>query len=404
MKRALGRGIALLLLPVVAMGQQDSAGPPRVRARVDTVRVQDAIYNRPFIASMGRTSIGGYVEGNTNYFADDGISDGFSMELRRFNFFLFSAIGARFRFIAELEFEDNAEEIRFETALLDFSINPSLVLRAGVLLPPVGQFNVRHDSPLWDVIDRPLVSTEIIPATLSEVGFGAHGRFYPSGFTMTYDAYVVQGLGDGIVLNEFGRTRLASGRDNALFTENNNGRVALTGRVAAQHRTLGELGVSGYSGVYNGYRVDGVVVDEARRVSIAAVDWSTALLGASIRGEAAWAFIDVPPDLEGLFGRRQAGFFVDIVRPLVRPRVLGLKDATISAVVRLEAVDYNQGTLAETGTPAGDEVQAVVVGASFRPIAGTVVRFNYRREWIHDLVGNAPVNRAGFQFGLATYF
>jgi hypothetical protein len=396
--------MALLLLPVTAMAQQDSAAPPRIRARVDTVRVQDAIYNRPFIASMGRTSIGGYVEGNTNYFADDGVSEGFSMELRRFNIFLFSAIGARFRFISELEFEDNAEEIKLETALLDFIINPSLVLRGGVLLPPVGQFNVRHDSPLWDVIDRPLVSTEIIPATLSEVGFGAHGRFYPSGFTMTYDAYVVQGLGDGIVLNEFGRTRLASGRANELFTENNNGRVALTGRVAAQHRTLGELGISGYSGVYNSYRADGVDVDDPRRVSIAAVDWSTAVLGASIRGEAAWSFIDVPPDLQGLFGSRQAGFFVDIVKPIFHPRVLGLKDATVSAVVRLEAVDYNQGTLPQTGEPAGDAVQAIVLGASFRPIAGTVFKFNYRREWIHDLVGNDPLNRAGFQFGLATYF
>ncbi len=402
MRGVLAAGVILAASPVALAGQ-DSAGPPRVRARLDTVRVQDGIYNRPFVASMGRTSVGGYVEGNTNYFADDGVNEGFSLELRRFNIFLFSSIGARFRFISEVEFEDGAEEIRLETALLDFIINPSLVLRAGVLLPPVGQFNVRHDAPLWDVIDRPLVSTEIIPATLSEPGFGAHGRLYPGGFTMTYDAYVTQGLDDGIVLNDAGRTRLASGKG-SLFAGGGNGRPALSGRLAAQHRKLGELGLSGYTVIYNTYTVDGMEVDDARRVSLVALDLSTVLLGASVRGEAAWGFIDVPPDLAGVYGDRQWGFFVDVVRPVLKPRMLGLRDATISVVLRLEAVDYNRGTLPGTGDPAGDNVQAVVLGASFRPLSGTVFKFNYRREWIHDLVGNDPINRAGYQVGVATYF
>jgi hypothetical protein len=45
-----------------------------------------------------------------------------------------------------------------------------------------------------------------------------------------------------------------------------------------------------------------------------------------------------------------------------------------------------------------------VIGASFRPVAGTVLKGNYRHEWIRDLQGNALARRAGFQFGLATYF
>ena len=51
-----------------------------------------------------------------------------------------------------------------------------LALTAGVLLPPVGAFNPNHDSPRWEFVDRPLVSTRIIPSTLSEIGFGAYGR------------------------------------------------------------------------------------------------------------------------------------------------------------------------------------------------------------------------------------
>ena len=180
--------------------------------RRDTSDVQGSIYSRPFIGGAGETAIGGYAEGNTNYFVEDGVSDGFSMELRRFNIFLFSALGSRIRFISELEFEHGVEEIALETALLDFQVDPMLVLRAGILLPPIGAFNQNHDSPRWEFVDRPLVSTRIIPSTLSEVGFGAYGRVaLRGGSTLTYDAYLTNGLGDGVVLNDEGRTLLAAG-------------------------------------------------------------------------------------------------------------------------------------------------------------------------------------------------
>src|SRR5687768_14361600 len=91
-------------------------------AQTDSAKTsQDAIYNRPFIAiGKTNTSVGGYVEGNTNYFSEDGVTEGFSMELRRFNIFLYSNIHSRIKFISELEFEHGTEEIALETALLDF--------------------------------------------------------------------------------------------------------------------------------------------------------------------------------------------------------------------------------------------------------------------------------------------
>ncbi len=402
---ALVTGAILWLLGAGAAAQEpDTAGPRRIRARVDSIPVQGGIYNRPFLASMGRTAVGGYVEGNTNYFREDGISDGFSMELRRFNIFVFSSIGSRIRFISELEFEDGAEEIALETALVDFIVNPSFVVRAGILLPPVGAFNVNHDSPRWDIIDRPLVSTEIIPATLSEVGFGAHGRLFPRGFSVTYDAYLTNGLGDGIILNEAGRTRLASGKGTGLVAGDNNGRPALSGRVGVQRRQVGELGLSYYGGTYNSFRVDGQEVDARRGVTLVALDLNTEVRSVSLRGELALAWIDVPESLRETFGERQWGFHVDAVVPLFRPRIRGLTDPVVNAVVRFERVDFNQGRFASTGDEIGDEIDAFTLGASFRPIAGTVFKANYRHESIRDFLGNAPAKRAGFQFGIATYF
>lgn len=398
-------GCLLAVSPEGSAAQEpDSTPARRIRARVDSIPVQGGVYNRPFLASVGRTAVGGYAEGNTNYFRQDGISEGFSMELRRFNVFLFSSIGSRLRFISELEFEDGAEEIALETALIDFIVNPSFVVRAGVLLPPIGAFNVNHDAPRWDFVERPLVSTEVIPATLSEVGFGAHGRLFPRGFTVTYDVYLSNGLGDGVILNEAGRTRLASGKGTGLVAGDNNGRPGVSGRIGFQRRNLGELGLSYYGATYNTFSVDGREIDARRAVRLAALDLNTEVHSVSLRGELAFAWIDVPGDLSELFGDRQWGLHVDAVIPVFRPRIRGLTDPVVSAVARVERVDFNRGRFTGTGDAIGDEVDAVTLGFSFRPVAGTVFKANYRYERLRDLQGNEPARRAGFQFGLATYF
>jgi hypothetical protein len=381
------------------------AAPPAGFAQApDTAMVQGGIYQRPFLVAAGRTAVGGYAEGNSNYFRTDGIGEGWSMELRRFNIFLFSSVGRRLRFMAELEFEHGVEEIALETALLDFTVNPSFVLRAGVLLSPIGAFNVNHDSPRYDFVDRPVVSIRIIPATLSEMGFGAHGRFAPPGFSVSYDAYLVNGLGDGVVLNGTGRTDLPSGKSASRFEEDNNGSPAFTGRIAAQSRRFGELGLSYYTGAYNTWRMEGEVVDEERGLSIAALDLNTKIGTLDLRGEIAWARVNVPDDLAELMGERQWGMHLDAVLPVWHPSIRGLADPVVAVGLRLERVDFNQGTFRSTGFRIYDELDAVVTSLSFRPVPGTVFRANYRRESHRDPQGNPPSRTGGFQIGFATYF
>jgi hypothetical protein len=366
--------------------------------------VQGSLYQRPYLLSSGRTAVGGYAEGNSNYFVTDGIGEGLSMELRRLSIFFFSSVGRRIRFTSELEFEHGTDEIAVETALVDFIVNPSLVLRAGILLPPIGAFNVNHDSPRYDFVDRPLVSTQIIPTTLSEVGFGAHGRLAPKGFALSYDAYLTNGLGDGVVANSLGRTSLAAGKSEDRFEEDNNGSPAFSGRVAAQARRWGEIGLSFYGGIYNSYKAEGIVVDEKRWLSVAAIDFATRVKGIDLRGEAARATIDLPPSLKELFGDRQWGVYLDATAPIWFPRIRGLERPEVLAVVRLERVDFNQGTFSSTGRNRFDEINAVTLGLSFRPVAGTVLRLNHRREWVRDLQGNPASKTAGWQVGFATYF
>jgi len=380
-------------------------GPAQLFAQTDTTTAQDGLYDRPFIAASGGTAIGGYLEGNTNYFKEDGVGDGFSMELRRFNIFLFSSISPRIRLISELEFEHGTEEIVLETALIDFRVNPALVLRGGIILPPIGYLNQNHDSPKWNFVDRPLVTTEIIPSTLSEVGFGILGKFFPTGLTVSYDLYVTNGLQDGVVANDQGRTHIPSGKGEERFGEDNNGSPAISGRIGLRKTGWGELGGSFYTGNYNSYTVEGDLVDEARRVSLFALDAQAGFAWGEVRAEFALADVEVPESLDRLFADRQWGGHVDVMVPLWRPRLSGYEAPSVLELnMRFERVDMNVGSFTTTGMKIFDETTAWVPGISFRPSSSTVFRFNYRREWHRDLLGNPTAIRAGFQLGFATYF
>ena len=381
-----------------------SAGVEPLSAQADSTLAQDGIYNRPFIGSISSTSVGGYVEGNTNYFVEDGVSEGFSMELRRFNIFLFSQVSQRIRFLSELEFEHGTEEIALETALVDFQLGRGLVLRAGIILAPLGYLNQNHDSPQWDFVERPLVTTDVIPSTLSEVGFGAYGNFASGELVFSYDAYLTNGLGSAILTNETGRTDIASGKDEELFGEDNNGSPAFSGRLALRHTGLGEVGVSYYGGYYNDFRVEGEQVDEKRWLGIAALDFGGDIGPASIQGEVAYASIDVPESLSEVHGDTQWGAYLDVLMPVWRPRFQGYSDAVVTAGLRLEMVDYNVGTFSSTGSQIGDQVRGFVPSISFRPTPATVFRANYRYHWVTDFQGNDAARIAGFQFGFATYF
>jgi len=391
------------VVPSLAAAQADTTAADTTAARAAAM-AQDGVYDRPFITSAAGTSIGGYVEGNTNWFVEDGIGDGLSMELRRFNVFLFSSISSRLRFLAELEFEHGAEEIALETALVDVQVRPSLTLRAGIILPPIGYLNQNHDSPRWDFVERPLATTEIIPSTLSEVGGGAYGKVPLGAGILSYDVYLTNGLGDGVIENDLGRTHIPAGKRAEQFADDNNGEPAVSARIGFRRPDLGELGVSWYGATYNSFRADGEEIDRPRRVDLLALDAGVAIGPMDARAELVWADVSVPAGMVEVFGTRQWGGHVDLVVPMWRPEVAGYEAAVLSAGVRLERVDFNSARFSSTGASIGDEITAIVPMLSFRPSPETVFRLNYRYAWITDFVGNEAVRSAGLQLGFATYF
>ena len=380
------------------------------RPTEQSVWTQDAVYDKPFLWSSrgdyARTAIGGYAEANGGYFVEDGVSEGFSFEFRRFNLFFYSSIASRIKFMSELEFEHGAEEIALELAQIDIDIVAAFVLRGGILLPPIGRFNVNHDSPRYEFVDRPFVSTQIIPATLSEVGAGVYGKFFPGSWTLTYDAYAVNGLQSGIVAGPDGRTSIPAGKTGAMFAEDNNGRPSYTARVAVGHDRFGEYGLSTYGGVYNTFRLDGEDIEPRRRIFLTALDWNVAVGDLTLQGEAAWAAIEVALDLAEIYGDAQYGFYLDAVYPVFRFAWLQEAESVVNAAVRLDRVDFNVGEFktGAAGDKIFDESTALTVGLSLRPVPDASIRLSYRSAWTRDLLGNPTIRHNGIQAGIATYF
>ncbi|HIA11893.1 MAG TPA: hypothetical protein EYN69_07465 [Flavobacteriales bacterium] len=406
--------ITLLFLSSIMGHAQTDTTKKKLITRVDLSDSssvnQDASYGRPFIG-LGKTGValGGYIEGNTNYFMEDGVTEGFSMELRRFNIFIFAALGKRVRILSELEFEHGTEEIALETAQIDYEIHKVLSFRAGILLPQIGLFNANHDSPKWDFIDRPLASTMIIPSTLSEVGFGFFGKFHKSKWAFSYDAYLVNGLQADIVLNEEGKTFIPAGKNEEMFGEDNNGLPMVNAKFSISNIKIGELGLSYYGGVYNNYRVEGEQVDAKHNLSLFAVDLTTEVDRFKLQGEYVYALVDVADDLVGLYGERQWGGWLELNYILMDKKIVVFDQSQLLFNIRMEKVDFNadkfndpNGLVAETRL--FDEIAALSIGFSIRTSSSLVFKGVYQYQWIRDLVGNPAARKAGFQFGLATYF
>ncbi|MEE2876756.1 MAG: hypothetical protein VX822_03135 [Candidatus Neomarinimicrobiota bacterium] len=390
MKRGM-TSLALLLSFGSLFAQSDSTGHP--------------IYDRPFVSTLGaNAAIGGYFEANSNYFVEEGISEGLSFEARRFNIFLFSVVAENVRFFSELEFEHGTEEIALETAILDMTFSPMFSFRMGVLLPPLGRFNVEHDSPKYNIIDRPLVSTLIIPATLSEMGLGLFGqRYLNKSSRIGYELYLVNGLGDGIISNETMGTRIAGGKSAKILEEDNNGTPSVTGRLKIENSFLGEVGLSFYRGPYNSFQKEGMKVDERRSLGIAAIDHDVQRDRFHWQSELAVATVDVPDGLEELAGSSQWGAYTEFNFDYFRGTLFNFKNSSLIATLRLEKVDLNVGSFESTGTNIGDELSRITVATSFRAVENSVVKIVYQYNWHRDFTDN-PVRSAGIQLGVAAYF
>ena len=368
----------------------------------------DAAYNRPFLTvNKMPVALGGYLEANSFYSSEDGVSEGLSFQARRLTMFMSASITKRIKFLSELEFEDGTKEIGIEFAAMDVAFHPALNFRGGIIMNPIGAFNQNHDGPKWEFVERPDVAVNMLPATWSNAGFGLYGKTYKGNWVLGYEAYLSNGFDNSIIDNEENKTFLPATKENEeRFEENNSGKALMSGKIAIKNRNIGEIGLSYMGGVYNKFEDDGVTLDQKRRLDVFAVDLNTTIqkTGTYIVGEVVWVMVDVPSTFTQQYGNKQQGAFIDIVQPVLKKEIFNWEKAVLNLSARLDYVDWNVGTFNETGTDIGEHLWAITPAISFRPSPQTVFRLNYRYQWQTDILNNPPARTAAWLFGFSTYF
>jgi hypothetical protein len=367
------------------------------------------VYDKPFLVeAWRRVYLGGYAELEYQTLMDEvlGVPRGF--RLHRTNLFAYGNVSERVRFASEIEFENEEPgedlEVKLELAMVDWTLANELTLRGGALLAPVGRVNLNHDGPVRELTSRPLVSTFVVPTTLTEAGAGARGTFdLHDEFSLSYEAYAVNGfrlldrdgtLAGGLDPSEIEQL-LREGRPSLGGDVNKT--PSTTGRVSALLFRALEVGGSWHAGTYD-ERDDNVL-------ALLAGDFALVWGPAALEGEVAFAEFErdlfartagVPEDFWGYYLQASLNHLPEALKEAV-PHVFGGEGATFTLVVRYDYVDID-----------GDRAEAIEPGLNFRPFADTVLKFSYRfglrSLGIRDVPGRRRFDDDGFIFSLATYF
>lgn len=378
------------------------------------------VYAKPFV-SAPKAIVGGYMDiqyrshrkgvmetGDYNAIRNNqGTTNGFDQQ--RFVPFIYADITEHLKFASELEIEHGIRgagetEISLEFAHVDYLVSEPFNLRAGILLVPIGKFNLLHDSPLNDLTDRPLVSQFIIPSTMSETGAGVYGTFYPGPTSkLDYELYVTTGPcgsdpnGTPRINEETGtkNSRQRKCESTADGLDINNGK-AVSGRVAFSPLLGIEVAGSGYFGNSS--------PSSYNPLSITAIDWTLQRGPFEIIGEAAWAYARgnaraIPGNTLGFApGTIMTGTTINSFNPLVAPpqRMQGFyiqgnyhfmpafltalspkrfgEGSTFTAVIRYDQVNLNRDNRGESQ----GQLEQVSFGLNYRPVEDAVFKISYQ--------------------------
>lgn len=351
------------------------------------------VYDKPYIKRAGRgVALGGYMDHEFEY--NEGGKNTFDQH--RFIPFIYGEVSDRVRVTAEIEFEhgglvsggkddDTDGEIKLEFAVMDFSFSEAFNFRGGVILAPLGAFNLQHDSPLNDLTERPTVNRQIMPSTLSESGMGFFGTFYPSELSVaSYEIYVVNGFNQDVV-NPSGVLRIRGGRGSQK-SDNNEGK-AITARFGLSPRLGINFGASIHTGAYD---------DEGdHSLTILGLDAKVTRGIWEFQGEYARASADIDRTVHLTAAESQQGAYGQFNLHFGHDRVL--PGSVFTGVVRWDWVDYD-------ADQSGDSESGLTFGLNFRPVEDAVFKLDYTSIWKSPAGGTRGDAVGRLFLSMATYF
>ncbi len=349
-----------------------------------------SILEKPYlIGETGRVSVGGYMDMEFEW--NEGGKNTFDQY--RFIPFITGYVSDRVTVSAEIEFEHGGQvsggsgegEIQLEYAVMDFEMTSAFIFRGGVILSPLGSFNLLHDSPLNDLTARPVVSRQLIPSTLSESGMGFFGdAALGEEGALSYQAYFVNGFNEGII-NSDGQLRVRSGRGSQK--EDNNQDKALTARLGFSPTLATNFGASIHTGKYDN--------NDEHRLTISALDAKVVFGPLEFQGEFAAIKADMNKDLNPNTAENQIGGYAQANYHVLHDTLM--KGSVVTLVLRGDWIDFDSNV-------DGDAEEGITFGANFRPTEETVFKFDYNLSRTTPALGDKGNAAGRFFFSFATYF
>jgi hypothetical protein len=413
----------------------ERAGEEKVPLSFGSTGSGKLIYAKPFL-SAPKSTIGGYGDIQFNALTGPNLDNRARNTFNQVRMipFIYADITDRVKFATEIEFERGGPqnnqsdgEIKLEFAQIDYLVNEMVNLRAGIILVPVGKFNLLHDSPLNDLVDRPMVSRLIIPSTWSEAGAGIYGTLYPSRLSkLDYEFYVVNGFqsqtSGGAPISPSDTNGLRSVRGSMARDPIDN--KAVVGRVAFSPMLGIEVAGSAFYGQWNN-KGPGGVNNRSDYIGIYALDWTLQKGPFELIGEAAWSRIEGnnvagsfapqgPVGMQGYYVQGNYHFMPEFLKKLAPTHFTDA--STFTAVIRWERVDTDTTNITRTATNGNQrELERLTIGLNFRPIEDTVFKFDYQfntqkdtpiTNFVNNPAGNITtgLHGNGFMFMAATYF
>jgi hypothetical protein len=379
--------------------------PPPAPPQEPSTRDPGETYSKPFLARIGEAvRLGGYID--LEYInVEDSNNDTFDQH--RLVPFIYADISKNIKLATEIEIEHgNGTELGVEFAHVDYIFTGAIALRAGIILDPLGKFNLVHDAPFQDLTLRPLACESIVGVVLREPGAGFFGQIESGTWEFDYEIYVVNGFKGlskaGVtVIDRNAGLRNARPHGNQLGTSRYrdfNDNKAVVARVSASPFLGLEGGVSAHTGKYDergdnmlsvytldfALNVGSLIQSELASAFEIAGEWTRADIGRDARAKTA----GVPDDFDGWYVEARFHFMPESWRQVIPGAG---DDATFTLVYRYDTLDLD-----------GAERSAHTFGINFRPREDTVFKFEVQ---LRDEDGTLrEIDNDAFVASVATYF
>ncbi len=298
-------------------------------------------------------------------------------------------VGFRFNdwilFNSEIEFEHGSTgrtdgsgkslgEVSVEFGYVELMFSKAANLRAGMVLPPLGIINEKHEPSTFFGTLRPQVERFIIPSTWRAIGVGLYGELAPS---LGYRAFLVEGL------------------NAASFSDNEGirgGRQSGSKAVAENFAFAGKVEYTGFAGSTLGASFYHGKSGQGAKDSLGTIGAATTLV--SLHGEFSWKNLEVRALFAGAtiddagrvssltrktIGSGLNGWYV-VAGYDVLPLLAQGSEQYLAPFVQYETLN-TQASVASgyTANPANDR-SSLVLGVSYKPHPNVAFKFDIRQN------------------------